>query len=43
MTTLIVHNANAHFYTAAANKGKKNKGENDLLGSYYLGRVSQTQ
>ena len=41
-TTLVVRGASTYSRAAIANKGEKNKGENDLLGSYYLGRASQT-
>lgn len=42
-TTLAVYGASTCSYATVTNKGEKNKGENDLLGSYYLGHTSQTQ
>jgi hypothetical protein len=42
-TTLAVRGASTCSRAAVADEGEKNKGENDLPGSYHLGRASQTQ
>ena len=39
-TTLVVRGASTCSRATIANKGEKNKGKNDLLGSYYLGYAS---
>ena len=39
-TTLVVCSTSTYSYAAITNKGEKNKGKNDLLGSYYLGYIS---
>jgi hypothetical protein len=38
-TILLVYSASTRS-RAHTNKGEKNKGKNDLLGSYYLGHIS---
>ena len=40
VTTPLVYSTGAYSH-AYTNKGEKNKGENNLLKSYYLGRTSQ--